>query len=103
MPKVVAISKRTPRPPQTRVDVIETYPMPNGSITASEVGAFLADPTPFLFEVVAWATAYARAKEIKSLQAEIADQAETLERLRRLLGGAGFRRTGRTTCVYRGR
>ncbi len=42
---------------------------------------------PFQFEVEAWFEVYARDARIDSLDAELKDQAETLERLRRLLGG----------------
>lgn len=61
--------------------------MPNGSVLTAELGDFLSRPMPFPYEVAAWFEAYARVEEVNTLMAEFKDQAETLKRLRRLLGG----------------
>lgn len=74
------------KPKETR-PTWEPFPFPNGVIPADEVAAFLAWPVPYGFEVLAWQTVYARDAEITKMDAEIKDTSETLERLRRLLGG----------------
>lgn len=63
------------------------YPFPSGTILAKALAGILAQPIPYVLEVLAWEAVYARDVEIAKMDAEIKDQAETLERLRRLLGG----------------
>jgi len=63
------------------------FPFPSGMIPAKALAGILAQPIPYVLEVLAWDAVYARDAEIAKMDAEIKDQAETLERLRRLLGG----------------
>lgn len=65
----------------------EVFPFPNGVIPAGEIIRAMAWPLPYGFEVRAWEEVCARDADISNMDAELKDQAETLERLRRLLGG----------------
>lgn len=64
-----------------------SYPFPSGTILAGEVAASLGWPMPYALEVAAWDEVYVQGAIIAGLTSSLADQAETLERLRRLLGG----------------
>jgi len=88
MSKVVKINKAKtmPTPASTSV-AVGVYPFPSGTILAQTLGAFLARPMPYALEVEAWEKVYARDAEISKMDAEIRDQSETLERLRRMMGG----------------
>ncbi len=66
---------------------VEFYPFPNGTILAGAIAPGIIGPIPFSFEVAAWFEVYARDVRLERLDAELKDQGETLERLRRLLGG----------------
>lgn len=89
MSKVVKINKpkEKAKTPKDQRFSWPTFPFPNGVIPAEELAGFLSWPFPYGFEVLAWSEVYARDAEIAKMDAEIKDQAETLERLRRLLGG----------------
>jgi hypothetical protein len=90
MPKVSYMNKSKakskPVPPQVSAP-LEIYPFPNGTILAGEVKPHLGWPMPYALEVVAWEEVYVLNATISGLTSKLSDQAETLERLRRLLGG----------------
>ena len=76
------------KPATTMIPVpVEPYPFPNGTILADEIAPVMAWPIPYALEVLAWEAVSARDTIITGLTSSLADQAETLERLRRLLGG----------------
>lgn len=83
MSKVVKLNKGKKSVPMP----VEVFPFPMGTILARDISVTLGWPMPYALEVAAWSKIYAQNDEIARMDAEIKDQAETLERLRRLLGG----------------
>ncbi|MGE4442743.1 MAG: hypothetical protein AB7D27_14840 [Desulfomicrobium sp.] len=88
MSKVVKINNPKDKAKRTKDKRLSwpTFPFPNGHIPAGwifETWQWM----PYRLEVAAWETVYEKQAEIERMDAELKDQAETLERLRRLLGG----------------
>lgn len=73
--------------PKRQAVVWETAPFPFGTIKHRTIAEQMAWTPPYALEVLAWFEVYARDGEISAMSSELIDQAETLERLRRLLGG----------------
>lgn len=63
------------------------YPFPLGTIQAGEVAISLGWPMPYAYEVKNWWIAMDAMNDVLNQDRIIQDQNETLERLRRLLGG----------------
>lgn len=83
MSKVVKLNKGK----KVAVIPVEVFPFPMGTILAREIVTTFGWPMPYAFEVKNWQVAMDAMNDVLNQDRIINDQAETLERLRRLLGG----------------